>query len=128
MANKVFARRYCSAGCLHATYLEKEFWNEIGCGKMETVEYACHVALEFERVVREHVYTNILSSDGEDGAFDVLLGKITLFPPNILLEHEVPVYKAVQKPGEFIITFSTVETMTEASMICSGGGPNVLVV
>lgn len=65
-----------------------------------------HAALEFERVVREHVYTNdILSSDGEDGAFDVLLGKTTLFPPNILLEHEVPVYKAVQKPGEFIITF-----------------------
>ncbi|KHN38951.1 Lysine-specific demethylase REF6 [Glycine soja] len=191
MANKVFARRYCSAGCLPATYLEKEFWHEIGCGKMETVEYACdvdgsafsssptdqlgnskwnlkklsrlpksilrlletsipgvtepmlyigmlfsifawhvedhylysinyhhcgasktwygipgHAALEFERVVREHVYTNdILSSDGEDGAFDVLLGKTTLFPPNILLEHEVPVYKAVQKPGEFIITF-----------------------
>ncbi|CAL0331595.1 unnamed protein product [Lupinus luteus] len=191
MANQVFARRYCSAGCLPATYLEKEFWNEIGCGKMETVEYACdvdgsafssspsdqlgsskwnlkklsrlpksilrllemsipgvtepmlyigmlfsmfawhvedhylysinyqhcgasktwygipgHAALEFERVVREHVYTNdILSTDGEDGAFDVLLGKTTLFPPNILMEHEVPVYKAVQKPGEFIITF-----------------------
>lgn len=191
MANKVFARRYCSAGCLPATYLEKEFWHEIGCGKMETVEYACdvdgsafsssptdqlgnsnwnlqklswlpkstlrlletsipgvtepmlyigmlfsmfawhvedhylysinyqhcgasktwygipgHAALEFERVVREHVYTtDILSNDGEDGAFDVLLGKTTLFPPNILLEHKVPVYKAVQKPGEFVITF-----------------------
>lgn len=43
MANKVFARRYCSAGCLPATYLEKEFWNEIACGKTETVEYACDV-------------------------------------------------------------------------------------
>ena len=65
-----------------------------------------HVALDFEKVVREHVYTHdILSTDGEDGAFDVLLGKTTLFPPNILLEHGVPVYKAVQKPGEFIITF-----------------------
>ncbi|XP_020216561.1 lysine-specific demethylase JMJ706 isoform X2 [Cajanus cajan] len=191
MANKVFAQRYCSAGSLPATYLEKEFWHEISCGKMESVEYACdvdgsafsssptdqlgtskwnlkklsrlsksilrlletsipgvtepmlyigmlfsmfawhvedhylysinyhhcgasktwygipgHAALDFERVVREHVYTNdILSSDGEDGAFDVLLGKTTLFPPNILLEHEVPVYKAVQKPGEFVITF-----------------------
>ncbi|XP_054810000.1 lysine-specific demethylase JMJ13 [Prosopis cineraria] len=191
MANKAFARRYCSAGCLPATFLEKEFWHEIRCGKMETVEYACdvdgsafssspndqlgsskwnlkklsrlpksilrlletvipgvtepmlyigmlfsmfawhvedhflysinyhhcgasktwygipgHAALEFERVVREHVYTNdILSSEGEDGAFDVLLGKTTLFPPNILLEHEVPVYKAVQRPGEFIVTF-----------------------
>ncbi|KAJ7943867.1 Lysine-specific demethylase [Quillaja saponaria] len=191
MANKVFARRYYSAGCLPATYLEKEFWHEIACGKTETVEYACdvdgsafssspndqlgtskwnlkkisrlpksilrllgtiipgvtepmlyigmlfsmfawhvedhylysinyhhcgasktwygvpgHEALEFERVVREHVYTrDILSSDGDDGAFDVLLGKTTLFPPNILLEHGVPVFKAVQKPGEFIITF-----------------------
>lgn len=191
MANKVFARRYCSAGCLPASYLEKEFWNEIACGKTETVEYACdvdgsafssssgdplgnskwnlknlsrlpksvlrlldtaipgitdpmlyigmlfsmfawhvedhylysinyhhcgasktwygipgHAALKFEKVVREHVYTrDILSTDGEDGAFDVLLGKTTLFPPNILLENDVPVYKAVQKPGEFIITF-----------------------
>ncbi|KAK2662666.1 hypothetical protein Ddye_001240 [Dipteronia dyeriana] len=191
MANKVFARRYCSAGCLPATYLEKEFWYEIASGKTETVEYACdvdgsafsssssdplgnskwnlkklsrlpksilrlldtaipgvtdpmlyigmlfsmfawhvedhylysinyhhcgasktwygipgHAALEFEKVVREHVYTrDILSTDGEDGAFDVLLGKTTLFPPNILLEYDVPVYKAVQKPGEFIITF-----------------------
>lgn len=52
------------------------------------------------------MYTrDILSTDGEDGAFDVLLGKTTLFPPNILLERNVPVYKAVQKPGEFVITF-----------------------
>ncbi|KAF8412601.1 hypothetical protein HHK36_000570 [Tetracentron sinense] len=191
MANKVFSRRYCSAGCLPATYLEKEFWHEIACGKTETVEYACDVdgsafssspndllgkskwnlktlsrlpksvlrlletaipgvtdpmlyigmlfsmfawhvedhylysinyhhcgasktwygipgnaALEFEKVVREHVYNHdILSTDGEDGAFDLLLGKTTLFPPNILLEHDVPVYKAVQNPGEFVVTF-----------------------
>lgn len=191
MANKVFARRYYSASCLPATYMEKEFWHEIACGKTETVEYACdvdgsafssspgdelgsskwnlkrlsrlpksvlrlletaipgvtdpmlyigmlfsmfawhvedhylysinyhhcgasktwygipgHAALQFEKVVREYVYTHdILSTDGEDGAFDVLLGKTTLFPPNILLEHGVPVYKAVQKPGEFIVTF-----------------------
>lgn len=43
MANKVFARRYCSTGCLPATYMEKEFWNEIACGKTESVEYACDV-------------------------------------------------------------------------------------
>lgn len=46
-----------------------------------------------------------MSAEGEDGAFDVLLGKTTLFPPNVLLEHDVPVYKAVQKPGEYVITF-----------------------
>ncbi|KAK4349590.1 hypothetical protein RND71_032345 [Anisodus tanguticus] len=173
MANKVYARRYCSAGCLPPTYMEKEFWHEIACGKTESVEYACdidgsafssspndelgkckwnmkgvtepmlyigmlfsmfawhvedhylysinyhhcgaaktwygipaHAALDFEKVVREHVYNNdILTADGEDGAFDVLLQKTTLFPPNILSEHDVPVYKAVQKPGEFIVTF-----------------------
>ncbi|KAL0357399.1 UNVERIFIED_CONTAM: Lysine-specific demethylase [Sesamum calycinum] len=43
MANKIFARRYYSAGCLPATFMEKEFWNEIACGKTESVEYACDV-------------------------------------------------------------------------------------
>lgn len=43
MANKVFARRYCSSGCLPASYIEKEFWHEISCGKTESVEYACDV-------------------------------------------------------------------------------------
>ncbi|KAL4570455.1 hypothetical protein LXL04_026108 [Taraxacum kok-saghyz] len=191
MANKVFARRYYSAGCLPATYLEKEFWQEIASGKTESVEYACdvdgsafssapsdqlgqskwnlkkvarlsrsilrllettipgvtepmlyigmlfsmfawhvedhylysinyhhcgaaktwygvpgHAAVDFEKVVCEKVYTrDILSSEGEDGAFDVLLGKTTLFPPNILSQHGVPVYKAVQKPGEYVVTF-----------------------
>ncbi|KFK31421.1 hypothetical protein AALP_AA6G109700 [Arabis alpina] len=191
MANKVFARRYCSGGSLPDSFLEKEFWKEIACGKTETVEYACDVdgsafssapsdplgsskwnlnkvsrlpkstlrllettipgvtepmlyigmlfsmfawhvedhylysinyqhcgasktwygipgsaALKFEKVVRECVYSDdILSSNGEDGAFDVLLGKTTIFPPKILLDHDVPVYKAVQKPGEFVVTF-----------------------
>ncbi|VFQ90903.1 unnamed protein product [Cuscuta campestris] len=191
MANKVFARRYYSAGCLPPAYLEKEFWHELVRGKTESVEYACdvdgsafssssnddlakskwnmkgfsrlpksilrllettipgvtepmlyigmlfsmfawhvedhylysinyhhcgaaktwygipgHSAVDFEKVVREHVYNgDILTTDGEDGAFDVLLGKTTIFPPKILLEHDVPVYKAVQKPGEFVITF-----------------------
>ncbi|XP_074283517.1 lysine-specific demethylase JMJ13-like [Silene latifolia] len=191
MANKVFSRRYYSTGCLPASYLEKEFWQEIVCGKMDSVEYACDVdgsafssspgdqlgrskwnlkeisrlsksvlrlletpipgitdpmlyigmlfsmfawhvedhylysinyhhcgasktwygvpgasALQFEKVVREHVYNkDILSTEGEDGAFDVLLGKTTLFPPNILVEHGVPVFKAVQNPGEYVITF-----------------------
>ncbi|KAI3694337.1 hypothetical protein L1987_77301 [Smallanthus sonchifolius] len=173
MANKVFARRYYSSGCLPATYLEKDFWGEIASGKTESVEYACdvdgsafsssptdelgnskwnlkgvtepmlyigmlfsmfawhvedhylysinyhhcgaaktwygvpgHAALDFEKVVRQKVYNHdILSTEGEDGAFDILLGKTTLFPPNILSKHGVPVYKAVQNPGEYVITF-----------------------
>ena len=65
-----------------------------------------HAALNFEKVVRENVYArDILSDKGEDAAFDVLLGKTTMFPPNVLLEQGVPVYKAVQKPGEYVITF-----------------------
>lgn len=43
MANKFFARRYYSAGCLPSCYMEKEFWHEIACGKIESVEYACDV-------------------------------------------------------------------------------------
>ncbi|KAG9452471.1 hypothetical protein H6P81_005375 [Aristolochia fimbriata] len=191
MANKVFARRYSSAGCLPAKYMEEEFWHEIASGKTESVEYACdiegsafssspndplgqskwnlktlsrlpksvlrllesgipgvtdpmlyigmlfsmfawhvedhylysinyhhcgasktwygipgHAAAEFEKAVRDRVYTRgILSIEGDDAAFDVLLGKTTMFPPSILLEQGVPVFKAIQKPGEFVITF-----------------------
>jgi len=43
MANKVFARRYSSAGCLPTKYLEEEFWREIAYGKTEAVEYACDI-------------------------------------------------------------------------------------
>ncbi|KAG2660811.1 hypothetical protein PVAP13_1KG460900 [Panicum virgatum] len=191
MANKEFVRRYSSAACLPSKYMEEEFWHEIACGKMESVEYACDIdgsafssspndqlgrskwnlkrfsrlpnsmlrllraavpgitdpmlyigmlfsmfawhvedhylysinyhhcgasktwygipgsaASDFEKVVREHVYDHeILSCEGENAAFDVLLGKTTIFPPNILLHHQVPVYRAVQKPGEFVVTF-----------------------
>ncbi|XP_042393921.1 lysine-specific demethylase JMJ706-like isoform X1 [Zingiber officinale] len=65
-----------------------------------------HSAPDFEKVARSHIYnSDILQADGEDAAFEVLLGKTTMFPPNILLEHDVPVYKAIQRPGEFIVTF-----------------------
>ncbi|XP_062205120.1 lysine-specific demethylase JMJ706-like isoform X3 [Phragmites australis] len=190
-ANKVFCKKYSSASCLPARYVEEEFWREIAFGKMDFVEYACDVdgsafsssphdqlgksnwnlknfsrlpnsvlrllqtpipgvtdpmlyigmlfsmfawhvedhylysinyhhcgafktwygipgdaAPGFERVASQYVYNkDIMIGDGEDAAFDVLLGKTTMFPPNILLDHNVPVYKAVQKPGEFVITF-----------------------
>ncbi|XP_042434011.1 lysine-specific demethylase JMJ706-like isoform X2 [Zingiber officinale] len=65
-----------------------------------------YAAADFEKVVQNHVYgSGILQGEREDVAFDLLLGKTTMFPPNILLEHNVPVYKAVQKPGEYIVTF-----------------------
>ncbi|CAI9092543.1 OLC1v1027812C1 [Oldenlandia corymbosa var. corymbosa] len=63
-------------------------------------------ALQFEKVVQHSVYDQeILSVKSEDGAFNVLANKTTMFPPKILLRHGVPVYKAVQMPGEFVITF-----------------------
>ncbi|XP_073308928.1 lysine-specific demethylase JMJ13-like isoform X3 [Primulina huaijiensis] len=213
MANKFFARRYCSVGCLPTSYMEKEFWHEIAGGKIESVEYACdvdgsafssspndplgkskwnlkklsrlpksvlrlletaipgvtepmlyigmlfsmfawhvedhylysinyhhcgaaktwygipgHAALDFEKVVRERVYNrDILSADGEDGAFDVLLGKTTLFPPNILLEHNVPVYKAVQKPGDYVITFPRAYHAGFSHGFCCGEAVNFAV-
>jgi hypothetical protein len=43
MANKAFAKRYYGARCLPYTYMEKEFWNEVVCGKIEIVEYACDI-------------------------------------------------------------------------------------
>ncbi|MED6194978.1 hypothetical protein PIB30_033702 [Stylosanthes scabra] len=63
-------------------------------------------ASQFENVVLHHVYNHkILSKHGEDRAFRLLAHKTTMFPPNILLQHGVAVYKAVQKPGEFVISF-----------------------
>uniref|UniRef100_A0ACD5THT6 Uncharacterized protein n=1 Tax=Avena sativa TaxID=4498 RepID=A0ACD5THT6_AVESA len=43
MANKVFSKKYSSASCLPAKYMEEEFWREISSGKMDFVEYACDV-------------------------------------------------------------------------------------
>nr|XP_043625822.1 lysine-specific demethylase JMJ706-like [Erigeron canadensis] len=68
-------------------------------------------ANEFEKVIQHHVYatenlsTENLSTDGPNGAFEMLAEKTTMFPPKILLQNHVPVYKVVQLPGEFVITF-----------------------
>ncbi|KAI5067853.1 hypothetical protein GOP47_0016198 [Adiantum capillus-veneris] len=63
-------------------------------------------ASHFEKVVKEHVYSRELLNDTGKGAeLDLLLGKTTMFAPKLLIDHELPVFKAVQYPGEFIITF-----------------------
>ncbi|XP_024020867.1 lysine-specific demethylase JMJ706 [Morus notabilis] len=63
-------------------------------------------ALEFEKIVLDHVYSrDILQHEGVDGASKRLAEKTTMFPPNILLKNDVPVYKVLQMPGEFVVTF-----------------------
>ncbi|RYR46881.1 hypothetical protein Ahy_A07g032739 [Arachis hypogaea] len=98
---------YCSAGCLPASYLES--WRKSSGKKLlaEKWKQFNMLVINFFSCRNLHgVSWNNLFHDGEDGAFDVFLGKKTLFLPNSMLEHEVPVYKAVQKPREFVITFA----------------------
>ncbi|KAL4586272.1 hypothetical protein LXL04_010908 [Taraxacum kok-saghyz] len=58
---------------------------------------------ELEKVVHHHVYSKEILS--KNGAFELLAEKTTMFPPNILLQNHIPVYKLVQLPGEFVVTF-----------------------
>ncbi|MCO5608093.1 hypothetical protein L7F22_062299 [Adiantum nelumboides] len=63
-------------------------------------------APHFEKVVKEHVYSgDLLNDTGKSVELDLLLGKTTMFAPKLLMDHGVPVFKAVQYPGEYIITF-----------------------
>lgn len=65
-----------------------------------------HDALQFENFIRHHVYKEeILSENGVNGVFNILQERTTMVSPKILLQYGVPVYKAVQMPGEFVITF-----------------------
>jgi hypothetical protein len=65
-----------------------------------------HAASAFEEVVQTSVYDgDMLSQDGVGAAYDLLIGKTTMFPPKLLSQRKVPVYRAVQAPGEFVITF-----------------------
>ncbi|KAL7606928.1 hypothetical protein Lser_V15G15609 [Lactuca serriola] len=60
-------------------------------------------AHEFEEAIQHHAYSKQIIS--KNGAFELLAEKTTMFPPNILLQNHVPVYKLVQLPGEFVVTF-----------------------
>ena len=65
-----------------------------------------HAALDFEEVVQKYVYNpEMLKEVGKGAELDFLLGKTTMFTPKLLLEHGVPVFRAVQNPGDFVITF-----------------------
>ncbi|XP_038678402.1 lysine-specific demethylase JMJ706-like [Tripterygium wilfordii] len=63
-------------------------------------------AILLEKVTKNHVYSSdVISADGDDGVFKALAKKTTMFSPIILMKNGVDVYKTVQKPGEFVITF-----------------------
>eukprot|EP00897_Mesotaenium_endlicherianum_P010241 jgi/Mesen1/9245/ME000006S09244 len=63
-------------------------------------------ARDFERVVADSVYDRaMLAQEPEGKELKLLLGKTTMFPPGLLLERGVPVFRAVQAPGEFVVTF-----------------------
>ena len=67
-------------------------------------------ASAFEDVVRRHVYHH---SPGSNPSEDqqllrcaaLLLGKTTMFCPDLLGRHGVTVVRALQAAGEFVITF-----------------------
>lgn len=65
-----------------------------------------HQAAEFEKVVREKVF----SSSGQtlitvEQNFKLLIGKVAMISPSLLMEEGVEVLRAVQQAGDFVITF-----------------------
>ncbi|PPD93797.1 hypothetical protein GOBAR_DD09184 [Gossypium barbadense] len=109
-ANEAFAKRFgadetTSTTALSPVYLENINYHHSGAPKT-WYGVPGHVASQFDKVARDYVYDpNILSHIGKAGASALLAEKTTMFPPNILLQHNVPVHKAVQMAGEYVITF-----------------------
>jgi hypothetical protein len=65
-----------------------------------------HAAADFEEVVQRYGYDpEMLKEVGKGAELDFLLGKTTMFAPRLLSEHGVPVFRAVQNPGDFVVTF-----------------------
>ena len=64
-------------------------------------------AEDFERVVRTKVYELSGKTEGEmtRDELNEIYGKTTMFSPRLLEEAGVPCYRAVQQPGEFVLTF-----------------------
>lgn len=62
----------------------------------------------FEKVVVDKVYGPAFGKDQpnvHNFGLKTLLGKTTMFSPKLLHQHGVPVCRAVQNPGDFIVTF-----------------------
>ncbi|KAK6794773.1 hypothetical protein RDI58_008226 [Solanum bulbocastanum] len=91
----------------HVVHGDAIYINYHHCGAAKTwYGVPGHEALQFENFIRHRVYNEeILSENGVNGVFNILQERTTMVSPKILLQYGVPVYKAVQMPGEFVITF-----------------------
>lgn len=81
--------------------------NYLHCGAPKTwYGVSSYATFHLERVVQFYIYNDeILPMEGEDRALNFLAEKTTMLPTKILPQRHVPVYKSVQMPTEFVITF-----------------------
>eukprot|EP00850_Spirogloea_muscicola_P014103 SM000099S25209 [mRNA] locus=s99:210318:215416:+ [translate_table: standard] len=96
-----------STFCWHVEdhYLYSINYHHIGAPK---TWYGCSgaAAPAFEEVASQLVYEReLLKERGPAEAYNLLFGKTTMFSPKLLVEAGVPVVRAVQQCGEFVVTF-----------------------
>eukprot|EP00850_Spirogloea_muscicola_P016183 SM000129S26170 [mRNA] locus=s129:347986:353264:- [translate_table: standard] len=96
-----------STFCWHVEdhYLYSINYHHIGAPK---TWYGCSgaAAPAFEEVASRLVYEReLLKERGAAEAYNLLFGKTTMFSPKLLVEAGVPVVRAVQQCGEFVVTF-----------------------
>eukprot|EP00850_Spirogloea_muscicola_P018267 SM000166S02448 [mRNA] locus=s166:30996:36046:+ [translate_table: standard] len=96
-----------STFCWHVEdhYLYSINYHHIGAPK---TWYGCSgaAAPAFEEVASRLVYEReLLKERGPAEAYNLLFGKTTMFSPKLLVEAGVPVVRAVQQCGEFVVTF-----------------------
>lgn len=53
----------------------------------------------------EKVFNLPRTEEGLARTLRLLIGKTIMFPPGLLVEAQVPVCRAVQQPGEYVVTF-----------------------
>lgn len=69
-----------------------KIWYGVGAGYAD----------EFDSLVQEKIYKEAKDKDHASGG---LMEKTTMFSPKHLLKRGIPVYRIIQQPGEFVVTF-----------------------
>ena len=94
-----------------AWHVEDNFLNSINFHHMGAPKFWYGVpssdAKKFDEIASEFVFhqDQTKGQDAEDRAAGNFIEKTTMFCPKVLVENGVSVYKIVQQPGEFVITF-----------------------